>query len=163
MRPYNIFEAIHQQIGSGEPVYVPRGIESNATQHRPGSPEKLRHIAARVENGLELWHPEDCHTLDDASHRELVRELLTENRVSNDEQLIWVKVNAVIISETSHIITLRTPRTCRGFRDVRLQRGLIEGYWFGDIYSETPIPGRKVTLLCIPRWLARARNLVEES
>lgn len=58
----NLFTYLKQApIGfeSQDLTYEPP-LESQPTCHPPGSLEKVRVLAARVENGEDLWHPADA-------------------------------------------------------------------------------------------------------
>ncbi len=60
----SILEAIRQGHWDYEPQQVPRD-EYDATRALPGSDAKVGIMAARIEQGLPLWHPEDALTFDD--------------------------------------------------------------------------------------------------
>ena len=64
--PHSIIEAIKQ----GEWDYDPENDTREAfpaTTAMPGSDEKLDILAARVLQGLPLWHPSDRRTYDDCA------------------------------------------------------------------------------------------------
>ena len=60
----SILDAIRQGQWDYEPKQVPQD-EYNATRALPGSDAKVGIMAARIEQGLPLWHPEDALTFDD--------------------------------------------------------------------------------------------------
>lgn len=62
--PHSVIEAI--KLGVWD--YEPEGevCETfDATKALPGTEEKLDVLAARIEQGLPLWHPSDRRTFDD--------------------------------------------------------------------------------------------------
>jgi hypothetical protein len=62
--PYSVIEAIKQGVWDFEPT--PEQDDSfDATQALPGTDEKLCILAARVQQGLPLWHPSDRLTYED--------------------------------------------------------------------------------------------------
>ena len=60
----SILDAIRQGQWDYEPKQVPQD-EYDATRALPGSDAKVGIMAARIEQGLPLWHPEDALTFDD--------------------------------------------------------------------------------------------------
>ena len=63
--PESVLEAIRQGQWDYEPHLV-REKDFDSTNALPGSDEKLRILARRVQSGLPLWHPEDRQAYDDA-------------------------------------------------------------------------------------------------
>ena len=63
--PRSILTAIEEGVWDYEPKDVP---EENycSTEALPGSEEKLKLLAARVCDGLPLWHPDDRQSVDDS-------------------------------------------------------------------------------------------------
>ena len=49
---------VHLDVHRSEDGFEPRGL-AEPTQARPGSPEKVEILAARLEQGLDLYHPQD--------------------------------------------------------------------------------------------------------
>jgi len=60
-----VLEAIKAGIWDFEPEEAGSG-QFEATKALPGSDEKLDILAARVQEGLPLWHPRDRRTYDDS-------------------------------------------------------------------------------------------------
>ncbi len=50
--------------------------EAEPTTARPGTPEKVQVLAARIENGMPLWHPADAGNFEDADLYAPLAELL---------------------------------------------------------------------------------------
>jgi len=63
-RPRTLFEAIALFCDADRAVFVPRGLPE-PTDAQPGSAEKIRVLAARLDAGLELHHPDDRTCFDD--------------------------------------------------------------------------------------------------
>lgn len=62
--PISVLEAIKLGIWD----YEPKPVEEksyDATEAMPGTDEKLKIMAARVESGLPLWHREDRRDYDE--------------------------------------------------------------------------------------------------
>lgn len=62
--PESVLDAIKQGQWDYEPINVSQD-RFNSTSALPGTDEKLRILADRVEDGLPLWHPSDRQTFDD--------------------------------------------------------------------------------------------------
>jgi hypothetical protein len=62
--PNSILEAIRLGQWDYEPEQVSQS-KYDATRALPGSDAKVGIMAARIEQGLPLWHPEDALTFDD--------------------------------------------------------------------------------------------------
>ena len=62
--PESVLEAIRQGIWDFEPEGTQQD-EFDCTAALPGTDEKLEVLAARVKQGLPLWHEEDRHSYDD--------------------------------------------------------------------------------------------------
>ena len=60
----SVLEAIQRGEWNFEPQDVDRG-KYHATEAMPGTDEKLAILAARIKEGLPLWHPSDRHSFDD--------------------------------------------------------------------------------------------------
>ena len=65
--PKSVLEAIRMGIWDFEPDEPAKG-DDGATLAMPGTQKKLDELARRVEQGLPLWHPDDC---DDCEYGEL--------------------------------------------------------------------------------------------
>lgn len=63
--PNSVLDAIKMGIWDFEPQREERH-KYDATAALPGTGEKLAILAARVQQGLPLWHPHDRRTFDDA-------------------------------------------------------------------------------------------------
>lgn len=50
---------IHLDVHRSENGFETKGLATEPTQARPGSPEKVAILAARLEQGFELYHPQD--------------------------------------------------------------------------------------------------------
>jgi len=64
MVPKSVLDAIRM----GQWEYEPPEVESDqfeATGAMPGTKDKLRTLAERVQRGLPLWHPNDREDVDD--------------------------------------------------------------------------------------------------
>ena len=64
--PQSVLDAIRMGVWDFEPERQ-REREFDSTRALPGSGEKLDVLAARLEQGLPLWHPKDRRTYDDAA------------------------------------------------------------------------------------------------
>ena len=62
--PKSILEAIKQGMWEFEPQEVDSSC-FDATGAMPGTPDKLKVLADRVQSGLPLWHPEDRGEMDE--------------------------------------------------------------------------------------------------
>ncbi len=62
--PSSVLDAIRQGIWNFEPRKV-KHEEFASTSAMPGTREKLDILAARLEGGVPLWHPNDRHEYDD--------------------------------------------------------------------------------------------------
>ena len=62
--PESVIEAIRQGIWDFEPEES-NEVDYESTNCLPGSNEKLRVLAERLENGEPLWHPSDRITFRD--------------------------------------------------------------------------------------------------
>ncbi len=63
--PESVLDAIRQ----GQWDFEPKSVDSeefDSTGALPGSDEKIGILAARAEDGLPLWHPEDRQSYDDS-------------------------------------------------------------------------------------------------
>lgn len=63
-----VSKSVLDAIQSGQWDYEPEkqsDSEFSSTKALPGSDEKLKILAARIREGLPLWHPSDRHTYDD--------------------------------------------------------------------------------------------------
>ena len=62
--PESVLDAIRQGQWDFEPNDVCEN-EYDSTGALPGSPEKIKELAERAEEGLPLWHPRDRRSYDD--------------------------------------------------------------------------------------------------
>ncbi len=62
--PKSVLEAIRLGLWDFEPAEVASN-EFDGTDAMPGTEEKLEVLAARLEEGLPLWHPSDRDDLED--------------------------------------------------------------------------------------------------
>ena len=62
--PSSVLDAIRQGIWDYEPQKMKKE-EFASTSAMPGTKEKLDILAARLEGGVPLWHPNDRHEYDD--------------------------------------------------------------------------------------------------
>lgn len=62
--PESVLDAIRQGQWDFEPETVQQS-DYDSTAALPGSPEKIKELADRAEEGLPLWHPEDRRSYDD--------------------------------------------------------------------------------------------------
>ena len=62
--PNSVLEAIKMGLWDFEPEDVDK-TEYDATPAMPGTGDKLKMLAQRVENGLPLWHPSDRRDYDE--------------------------------------------------------------------------------------------------
>jgi hypothetical protein len=70
--PSSVLDAIRQGIWD----YEPRRTDKNefpSTAAMPGTKEKLEILAARLEQGVPLWHPQDRHEYEDPTNVKLAR------------------------------------------------------------------------------------------
>lgn len=160
-RHRNIFEAIRNQAGSGEPAFTPFGIDSEPVAWWPGSPEKIEAIRRRLEAGLELWHPRDRHGLDKHTHRQMFRDMA--NTTCDERELaVWVAIDGEIVFYTDNLVTIKKKRFGgKGNKQLRLKREHVTRYRYDLGEKNTALHGVKLQAILIPRWLAEARNLVE--
>ncbi len=63
--PESVLDAIRQGQWNYEPPALGEN-EYDSTGALPGSTEKIRELAARAEDGLPLWHPDDRRSFDDS-------------------------------------------------------------------------------------------------
>lgn len=63
--PESVLDAIRQGQWDYEPDVV-ASEEYDCTAALPGSNEKIDILAARAQDGLPLWHPEDRRSFDDS-------------------------------------------------------------------------------------------------
>lgn len=63
--PESVLDAIRQGHWDFEPENV-QEEDYNSTGALPGSPEKIKELADRAEEGLPLWHPDDRRSYDDS-------------------------------------------------------------------------------------------------
>lgn len=63
--PESVLDAIRQGQWNFEPEDVGES-QYDSTGALPGSPEKIRELADRAEEGLPLWHPGDRRSYDDS-------------------------------------------------------------------------------------------------
>lgn len=63
--PSSVLDAIKMGIWDFEPDSEEQ-VDYASTRALPGSDKKLQILAARVEQGLPLWHPEDRRSFDDS-------------------------------------------------------------------------------------------------
>jgi hypothetical protein len=66
--PHSIIDAIKQGVWDYEPATREERETFDATAAMPGTEEKLGVLAARIEQGLPLWHPSDRRTFDDGEN-----------------------------------------------------------------------------------------------
>ena len=59
----SVLEAI--QVGQWDFEPENEDLEFDSTDALPGSEEKLKVLADRIQQGLPLWHPSDRHTYDE--------------------------------------------------------------------------------------------------
>ena len=64
--PKSVLEAIKLGLWDYEPPEVEFG-EFDASDAMPGTKEKLKTLAQRVQNGLPLWHEDDRDDVEDPS------------------------------------------------------------------------------------------------
>lgn len=64
--PDSVLDAIKLGIWDYEPDELEEA-RYDATEALPGTEEKLAILAARVRQGLPLWHPEDRRSYDDSN------------------------------------------------------------------------------------------------
>lgn len=60
----NVSHSVLDAIKLGQWDFEPESISSthfDATRAMPGTEDKLRILAQRVQSGLPLWHPDDRH------------------------------------------------------------------------------------------------------
>jgi hypothetical protein len=70
--PSSVLDAIKQGIWD----YEPRRTDKNefaSTAAMPGTREKLQILAARLEQGVPLWHPHDRNEYEDPTNVKLAR------------------------------------------------------------------------------------------
>lgn len=70
--PSSVLDAIRQGIWD----YEPRRVEKkdfDSTSAMPGTKEKLAILAARLEQGVPLWHPQDRCEYEDPMNAKLAR------------------------------------------------------------------------------------------
>ena len=60
----SVLEAIQVGEWDFEPETAEEENEFDSTNALPGSEEKLKVLAERIQLGLPLWHPSDRHTYD---------------------------------------------------------------------------------------------------
>ncbi|RIK77906.1 MAG: hypothetical protein DCC68_16265 [Planctomycetota bacterium] len=70
--PSSVLEAIRQGIWDYEPRKVAKD-EFASTAAMPGTKEKLEILAARLEKGVPLWHPQDRNEYEDPMNAKLAR------------------------------------------------------------------------------------------
>lgn len=61
----SVLEAIQVGQWDFEPETIGGKDEFDFTNALPGSEEKLKVLAERIQQGLPLWHPSDRHTYED--------------------------------------------------------------------------------------------------
>jgi hypothetical protein len=61
----SVLEAIQVGQWDFEPESTEEENEFDSTNALPGSEEKLKILAERIQQGLPLWHPSDRHTYDE--------------------------------------------------------------------------------------------------
>ena len=57
--PTSVLDAIRMGLWDYEPEEA-KGGDLEPTTAMPGTNEKLEALARRIQNGLPLWHPNDC-------------------------------------------------------------------------------------------------------
>jgi hypothetical protein len=65
-----VLTSVLDAVKMGHWDYEPPNVEDNrfaATRALPGSNEKLEILAQRIEQGLPLWHSNDCRNYADAN------------------------------------------------------------------------------------------------
>jgi hypothetical protein len=62
--PRSVLTAIEEGVWDFEPTEVAED-DYHSTEALPGSEEKLKLLAQRLNDGLPLWHPDDRQSIDD--------------------------------------------------------------------------------------------------
>ena len=81
VRPKSVFEfvdGLHERYPGAYEDFVPLGTDDTPSESPVGSFARVEDMAKRVEQGLELWHPDDSHCFGEASNGRTMKDVIRD-------------------------------------------------------------------------------------